>query len=102
MASGLALEAEVVVAADELAASLLMSDQLRELPGSASRTSARWSSVVTVANAAARLPPLGCLLFRLSTPHTSALVLRHLYKSHTYQIRLCSLSAKEKMYRRSP
>jgi hypothetical protein len=42
VASGLALEAEVVVAAAELAASLLMSDQLPELPVSASRTSAQW------------------------------------------------------------
>jgi hypothetical protein len=48
----------VVVAAAELAASLLMSDQLPELPRSASRTSAQWSSGVAVANAAARLPPL--------------------------------------------
>ena len=57
MASGLALEAEVVVAAAELAALLLMSDQLPELPGSASRTSSQWSSGVAVANAAAELPP---------------------------------------------
>jgi hypothetical protein len=49
----------VVVAAAELAASLLMSDQLPELPGSASRTSAQWSSGVAVANAAAGLLPLG-------------------------------------------
>jgi hypothetical protein len=58
VASELALEAEVVVAAAELAASLLMSNQLPELPGSASRTSAQWSSGV-VANATAGLPPLG-------------------------------------------
>jgi hypothetical protein len=57
--SGLALEAEVGVAAAEPAASLLMSDQLPELSGSASRTSAQWSSGVVVANAAAELPPLG-------------------------------------------
>jgi uncharacterized membrane protein len=59
VASGLALEVEVVVAAAELAASLLMSDQLPELPGSASRTSAQWSSGVAVENVAAELPPLG-------------------------------------------
>jgi hypothetical protein len=59
VASGLALEAEVVVAAVELAASLLMSDQLPELPGSASRTSAQWSSVVAVATAAIEQFPLG-------------------------------------------
>ena len=41
------------------AAWLLMSDQLPELPGSASRTSAQWSSGVVVANAAAGLLPLG-------------------------------------------
>ena len=59
MASELALEAEVVVAAAEPAALLLISDQLPELPGSASRTSAQWSSGVVVANAAVGLPPLG-------------------------------------------
>jgi hypothetical protein len=59
VASGLALEAEVVVAAAEPAASLLMSDQLPKLSGSASRTSAQWSSRVAVANADAELPPLG-------------------------------------------
>jgi hypothetical protein len=48
----------VAVADAELAASLLMSDQLPELPGSASRTSAQWSSGVAVANAAAGLLPL--------------------------------------------
>jgi hypothetical protein len=49
----------VVAAAAELAASLLMSDQLPELPRSASRTSTQWSSGVAVANVAADLPPLG-------------------------------------------
>jgi hypothetical protein len=48
----------VAVAAAEPAASLLMSDQLPELPRSALRTSAQWSSGVAVANAAAELPPL--------------------------------------------
>jgi endonuclease I len=59
VASGLALEAEVVVAASELVASLLMSDQFPELPRTASRTSAQWSSGVAVANAVAELAPLG-------------------------------------------
>jgi hypothetical protein len=59
VASGLGLEAKVVVATAEPAASLLMSDQLPELPGSTSRTSAQWSSGVAVANVAAELPPLG-------------------------------------------
>jgi hypothetical protein len=48
-----------VVAAAAPAAWLLMSDQWPELFGSASRTSAQWSSVVAVANAAVGLPPLG-------------------------------------------
>jgi hypothetical protein len=49
----------VAVAAAEPAALLLMFDQLPELPRSASRTSAQWSSGVAVANDAAGLPPLG-------------------------------------------
>jgi hypothetical protein len=59
VASRLALEVEVVVAAAELAAWLLRSDQLPGLLGSASRTSAQWSSRVAMANAATELPPLG-------------------------------------------
>jgi hypothetical protein len=59
VASGLALEAEVVVVVAEPAASLLMSNQLPELPRFASKTSAQWSSGVAVANAAAELPPPG-------------------------------------------
>jgi hypothetical protein len=47
----------VVVVAAEPVASLLMSDQLPELSGSASRTSAQWSSEVAVANATAEQPP---------------------------------------------
>jgi hypothetical protein len=72
VASGFALEAEVVVAAAELAALLLMSDQLPELLGSASRTSAQWSSGVAMANAAAELPPLG-------VPTALAMHASHLY-----------------------
>jgi hypothetical protein len=49
----------VVVATAKPAASLLTSDQLPELPGSASRTFAQWSSRVAVANAVAELPPPG-------------------------------------------
>jgi hypothetical protein len=56
VASGLALEAVVVVAAAAPAALLLKSDQLPELLGSASRTFAQWSSGAAVANAAAELP----------------------------------------------
>jgi hypothetical protein len=58
-ASELALEDEAVVAAAALAASLLGSVQLLGLLGSASGTFAQWSSVVSVANATAGLPPLG-------------------------------------------
>jgi hypothetical protein len=46
----------VVVADVAPTASLLRSDQLPKLFGSASRTSAQWSSGVAVANAAAELP----------------------------------------------
>jgi hypothetical protein len=49
----------VAVATAKPAALLLMSDQLPELPGSISRTSAQWSLGLAVANAAAGLPPLG-------------------------------------------
>jgi hypothetical protein len=59
VASGLALEAEAVVAAVAPATWLLRSNQLPGLLGSASRTFARWSSGVVVANAAAGLPPRG-------------------------------------------
>jgi hypothetical protein len=55
VASGLALEAEVGVAAAALAASLLNSDQLLGLLGSASGTFAQWSSVVAVTTAATEL-----------------------------------------------
>jgi hypothetical protein len=49
----------VGVATAALVASLLMSDQLPELPEFASRTSAQWSSGMAVANSAAELPPPG-------------------------------------------
>jgi hypothetical protein len=49
MASGLAPEVEVGVAAAAPASSLLRSDQLLGLLGSASGTSAQWSSGVVVA-----------------------------------------------------
>jgi hypothetical protein len=55
VASGLALEAEAVVAAAAPAASLLGSDQLLGLLDSASGTFAQWSSGVAVANSAAVL-----------------------------------------------
>jgi hypothetical protein len=73
--------------AAELAASLLMSGQLSELLGSASRTSAQWSLVVAVANAAMGLLPLG-------VPAVQAEHALHLYAcsqtsveiTHIYQI----------------
>ena len=52
MASRLAPEVEVGVAAAAPAASLIRFDQLLGLLGSASRTSAQWSSRVAVATAA--------------------------------------------------
>jgi hypothetical protein len=58
VASGLALEAEAVVAAAAHAAWLLRSDQLPGLLGSASRTSTQWSLVVAVENVAWGLLPL--------------------------------------------
>jgi hypothetical protein len=87
VASGLALEAEAVVAAVAPAAWLLRSDQLPGLLGSALRTSARWPSVVAVANAAAGLLPLGVPV--VQAEHAS-----HLYAcsqtsveiTHIYQI----------------
>jgi hypothetical protein len=87
VASRSALEAEVVVAAVEHAASLLMSDQLPELPGSASRTSAQWSSWVAVANAAAELPPLGVpATLAEHASHLCAYSQTSLEITHIYQI----------------
>jgi hypothetical protein len=59
VASELAPEAEVVVAAAAPAASLLESIQLLGQLESASRTFAQWSSGVAVANVAVGLPLLG-------------------------------------------
>jgi ABC-type proline/glycine betaine transport system substrate-binding protein len=63
VASRLAPEAETVVVAAALAASLLGSDQLPRLLESVSRTFAQWSSGVAVANVARGCLLLGCLLF---------------------------------------
>jgi hypothetical protein len=87
MASGLALEAKAVVAAAAPAASLLMSDQLPELLGSASRTSAQWSSVVAVANAAAGLLPLGVPAVQAEhASHLCACSQTSVEITHIYQI----------------
>jgi hypothetical protein len=61
----------VGVAAAAPAASLLKSDQLPELLGSASRTFAQWSSGVAVANADAELPLPG--VPAILAEHTSLL-----------------------------
>jgi hypothetical protein len=77
----------VVVAAAKPAASLLMSDQLPELPGFASRTSAQWSSVVAVANATAELPPLGvCAALAEHASHLCACYRTSVEITHIYQI----------------
>jgi hypothetical protein len=77
----------VVVAAAEPAASLLMSNQLPELPGSASRTSAQWSSMVAVANAAAGLLPLGVpAAMVVHTSHLCACSQTSVEFTHIYQI----------------
>ena len=78
----------MAVAAAEPAASLLMSDHLPELPGSASRTSAPLTSGV-VGEAASVVPPAGhaalaehaccigaCCQTSVEDIHTSALILQ--------------------------
>jgi hypothetical protein len=79
VASELALEVEVGVAAAAPAALLLGSDQSLGLLGSASRTSAQWSSGVAVATTA-ELPPLG-------VPATSA--------EHAFHLCTCSQTSVE-------
>jgi hypothetical protein len=87
VASGLAPETEAVVAAAAPTAWLLMSDQFLGLLGSASRTSARWSSVVAVANAAAGLPPLGVHAIQAEhASHLCACSQTSVEITHIYQI----------------
>jgi hypothetical protein len=87
VASRLALEAEVVVAAAAPAALLLKSDQFPELPRSASRTFAQWSSRVAVANAAAGLPPLGVpAVLAEHASHLCACSQTSIEITHIYQI----------------
>jgi hypothetical protein len=77
VASGLAPEVEVEVAAAAPAASLLRSDQLVALLGSALGTFSQWSSGVALATAAElHLPGVPAVL--LSTPYILASVFRHL------------------------
>jgi hypothetical protein len=87
VASGLAPEAEAVVAAAALAASLLGSVQLLRLLGSASRTFAQWSSGVAVANAAAGLPPPGVpAVLAEHASHLCACSQTSIEITHIYQI----------------
>jgi hypothetical protein len=77
----------VVVAAAAPAALLLMSDQLPELPRSASRTSAQWSSRVAVAIAAAELPPLRVHVVQAEhASHLCACSQTSVEITHIYQI----------------
>ena len=74
-------------AAAEPATSLLMYVQLPELPGSASRTSAQWSSGVVVANAVAELLPLGVpVALAEHASHLCAYSQTSVEITHIYQI----------------
>jgi hypothetical protein len=87
VASGLAPEAEAVVAAAAPAASLLGFDQLLGLLESASGTFAQWSSGVAVANAAAELPPLGVpAVLAEHASHICACSQTSVKITHIYQI----------------
>jgi hypothetical protein len=87
VASGLALEAEVVVTAAAPAASLLRSNPLPGLLGSVSKTSAQWSSGVAVATVAAGLPPLGVLVVQAEHAlHLCACSQTSVEIAHIYQI----------------
>jgi hypothetical protein len=87
VASGLALEARAVVAAAAPVAWLLRSDQLPGLLGSASRTSAQWSSVVAVATAAAGLLPLKVPVVQAEdASHLCACSQTSVEITHIYQI----------------
>jgi hypothetical protein len=88
VASGLAPEAEAVVAAAAApAARLLRSVQLLGLLGSASRAFAQWSSGVAVANAAAEVPPLGVLVVLAEhASHLCACSQTSVGITHIYQI----------------
>jgi hypothetical protein len=76
-----------VVAAAAPATSLLRSNQLPGLSGSASRTFAQWSSVVAVANAAAGLSPLGVsAVLAEHASHLCAYAHTSVEVTHIYQI----------------
>jgi hypothetical protein len=87
VASELAPEAEVVVAATTPAALVLGSNRLLGLLVSASRTFAQWSSGVAVANAAVELPPLGVLaVLAEHALHLCACSQTSVEITHIYQI----------------
>jgi hypothetical protein len=87
VASELAPEAEVVVAATTPAALVLGSDRLLGLLVSASRTFAQWSSGVAVANAGVELPPLGVLVVLAKHAlHLCACSQTSVEITHIYQI----------------
>jgi hypothetical protein len=87
VASGLAPETEVVVAAAAPAALLLGSDQLLGLLEFASGTFSQWSSGVAVANAAAELPPLGVsVVLAEHASHLCACSQTSVEITHIYQI----------------
>jgi hypothetical protein len=68
-------------------ASLLRSDQLLGLLGSASGTFAQWSSGVAVANAAAELPPLGVpTVLAEHASHLCACSQTSIEITHIYQV----------------
>jgi hypothetical protein len=87
VASGLAPEAEAVVATTAPAASLLGSAQLLGLLESASGTFSQWSSGVAVVNADAELPPLGVpAVLAEHASHLSACSQTSIEITHIYQI----------------
>jgi hypothetical protein len=93
----------VVVAAAELAASLLMSDQLPEMPESASRTSSQWTSGVAVANAAAELHPLGVPAALVEhASHLCAYSQTYVEITHISDLTLQSFSIRKDIRKSSP
>jgi hypothetical protein len=95
VASGLAPEVEVGVAAAAPAASLLRSDQLLGLLGSASRTSTQWSSGVVVATAV-ELHLLGAPAVLVEhAPHLCACSQTSVEITHTSDLTLQSFSIRK-------
>jgi hypothetical protein len=102
VASELALEVEVGVAAIVPAALLLGSDQLLGLLGSASRTSAQLSSGVAVATVAAELPPLRVPAFLAEhAMHLCACSQTSVESTHTSNMTLQSFSIRKDTWKTS-